>query len=63
MGRLKFQKLFNFDIQALMNAYPLNSVTKEGKPFWAPPKRPPNPIDFNGEFAFKFVEDFAILTA
>ncbi|CAD8208380.1 unnamed protein product [Paramecium pentaurelia] len=63
MGRLKFQKLFNHDIIALMNAYPLNSLTKEGKLFWAPPKRPPKPIEFNSEFAFKFVEDFALLTA
>ncbi|CAD8197777.1 unnamed protein product [Paramecium octaurelia] len=63
MGRLKFQKLFNNDILALMNAYPIDSVTKEGKLFWAPPKRPPKPIEFYGEFAFKFVEDFALLTA
>lgn len=48
MGRLKFQKLFNYDIITLMNAYPLNSLTKEGKLFWAPPKRPPKPIDFIG---------------
>ncbi|CAD8122682.1 unnamed protein product [Paramecium sonneborni] len=63
MGRLKFQKLFNYDIVALMNAYPIDSLTKEGKLFWAPPKRPPKPIDFYGDFAFTFVQDFAILTA
>lgn len=41
---MKFQKLFNTDIEALLKAYPLNAVTKEGKLFWAAPKRPPKPI-------------------
>ncbi|CAK65149.1 unnamed protein product (macronuclear) [Paramecium tetraurelia] len=63
MGRLKFQKLFNQDIITLTSAFPLNSVTEEGQPFWAPPKRSPQPIEFGEKFAFEFVEDFAILTA
>ncbi|CAK63716.1 unnamed protein product (macronuclear) [Paramecium tetraurelia] len=63
LGRQKFQKLFVFDIQALLNAYPLDSVNKEGKLFWSPPKRAPQVIEFQGAFAYKFVEYFAILTA
>ncbi|CAD8210665.1 unnamed protein product [Paramecium octaurelia] len=63
MGRLKFQKLFNQDIISLMNAYPFSSQTTGGQHFWAPPKRFPQPIEFGEEFTFKFVEDFAILTA
>ncbi|CAD8204909.1 unnamed protein product [Paramecium pentaurelia] len=63
LGRQKFQKLFVFDIQALLNAYPLDSLTKEGKLFWSPPKRAPQVIEFKGAFAYKFVEYYAILTA
>jgi len=34
-ARLKFEKYYNYDIQQLMYAYPLDKVTKEGRPFWS----------------------------
>jgi hypothetical protein len=27
--------------------YPLDKQTKEGRPFWSLPKRPPTPIEFD----------------
>lgn len=27
--------------------YPLDKVTKEGRPFWSLPKRPPTPVEFD----------------
>ncbi|CAD8120224.1 unnamed protein product [Paramecium sonneborni] len=63
LGVQKFQKLFILDIQALINTYPLDSLTKEGKLFWSPPKRIPKIIGFNESVALKFVEYYAILTA
>jgi len=34
-ARLKFEKYFNYDIRQLLYAYPLDKVTKEGRPFWS----------------------------
>ena len=42
-ARMRFEKLFNNDIQQLMHVYPLDSKTKDGTPFWPLPKRPPSP--------------------
>ena len=27
--------------------YPLDKITKEGRPFWSLPKRPPHPVEFD----------------
>ncbi len=32
-----------------MHVYPLDKVTKEGRPFWSLPKRPPHPVEFDPE--------------
>ena len=48
-ARLKFNQYFVIDIKQLLHAYPLDHKTKEGKPFWALPKRPPQPLKFNHE--------------
>ncbi|KAI5169352.1 ubiquitin-activating enzyme E1 [Pancytospora epiphaga] len=42
-----FVHLFSTDIQNLLSTFPADSLTKEGFPFWSPPKRPPSPISFN----------------
>ena len=45
--------------------YPLDKKTKEGKPFWASPKRPPHETPFNekNELHVAFIVAFASLTA
>lgn len=42
-----FVNLFSTQIQKLLSTFPADSVTKDGIPFWLPPKRPPTPISFN----------------
>lgn len=42
-----FVQLFSTSIQRLLSTFPADYVTKEGFPFWAPPKRPPSPVSFN----------------
>ena len=46
-ARLKFQKYFVNDIRQLLYTYPLDFKTKEGRPFWSLPKRPPTEILFD----------------
>ncbi|EPS43694.1 hypothetical protein H072_2288 [Dactylellina haptotyla CBS 200.50] len=46
-GRLKFEKLFNNDIQQLLHVFPKDSVTSSGTPFWSGPKRAPDPLVFD----------------
>lgn len=46
-ARIKFQKYFVNDIRQLMYTYPLDAKTKEGRPFWSLPKRPPTEIQFD----------------
>lgn len=36
-----FYQLFRNDILQLLYTYPLDAKTKDGKPFWKLPKRPP----------------------
>ena len=40
-----FYQLFRNDIMQLLYTYPLDAKTKDGKPFWKLPKRPPQPIE------------------
>jgi hypothetical protein len=47
MARARFQKHFVNDIKQLLHVYPLDKMTKEGRPFWSLPKRPPHPIEFD----------------
>jgi hypothetical protein len=47
MARLRFQKHFFNDIKQLLHVYPLEKVTKDDRPFWSLPKRPPRPVDFD----------------
>ncbi|KAI4291892.1 ubiquitin-activating enzyme E1 [Pancytospora philotis] len=42
-----FVNQFSTQIQNLLSTFPADHITKEGVPFWAPPKRPPTPISFN----------------
>lgn len=44
---LLFVKLFHTSIKNLITAFPPDSKTKEGQPFWMPPKRPPTTISFD----------------
>jgi len=46
-ARLHFEKYFNHAILQLLHAYPLDLMTKEGKPFWSLPKRPPTAVVFD----------------
>lgn len=46
-ARLKFEELFNNNIQQLLYNFPRDMITSTGTPFWSGPKRAPNPIKFN----------------
>ncbi|KAK6350328.1 SPS-sensor component ptr3 [Orbilia brochopaga] len=48
-ARLKFEKLFNNDIQQLLHVFPKDSVTSSGTAFWSGPKRAPDPLIFDLE--------------
>jgi hypothetical protein len=64
-ARIRFEKLFNHDILQLLHVYPLDSVTKDGNPFWTLPKKPPQPIAFdkNSELHCTFINSLASLRA
>jgi len=46
-ARLKFEELFNNNIQQLLYNFPKDMITSTGTPFWSGPKRAPAPIKFN----------------
>lgn len=46
-ARFMFEKLFSNEVQQLVYTYPLDTVTKSGALFWAPPKRAPVPVVFD----------------
>jgi len=46
-ARLKFEELFNNNIQQLLYNFPKDMVTSTGTPFWSGPKRAPTPLKFN----------------
>lgn len=49
MARMRFQKHFANDVLQLLHVYPIDKLTKEGRPFWSLPKRPPMKQEFNPE--------------
>lgn len=48
-ARERFNEYFNYNIKQLLYVYPLDTKTKDGKPFWTLPKRPPHDIEFDPE--------------
>nr|AGE95916.1 ubiquitin-activating enzyme e1 [Encephalitozoon cuniculi] len=60
-GILLFVKLFHTSIKNLITAFPPDSKTKEGQPFWMPPKRPPMTVSFdvNNDLHILFVQSAA----
>jgi ubiquitin-activating enzyme E1 len=46
-ARLKFEELFNNNIQQLLYNFPKDMVTSTGAPFWSGPKRAPTPLKLN----------------
>ncbi|KAF9764851.1 Ubiquitin-activating enzyme E1 1 [Nosema granulosis] len=42
-----FVRYFHTSIKQLLTTFPPDSKTKEGQPFWMPPKRAPTPINFD----------------
>lgn len=42
---MEFYQFYRNDIKQLLYTYPLDAKTKDGKPFWKLPKRPPVPIE------------------
>lgn len=49
LGLRIFIKYFHTSIQELLKTFPPDSLTKEGQPFWMPPKRAPVSINFDIE--------------
>lgn len=47
MGRIKFEKFFNHRAKQLLHAFPIDTLMKDGTPFWQSPKRPPTPLEFD----------------
>jgi len=48
-ARVRFEEYFNNNIQQLLFNFPKDAVTSSGVAFWSPPKRAPEPIQFNAE--------------
>lgn len=67
IAREKFNEYFNYNIKQLLYVYPLDTKTKDGKPFWTLPKRPPHAIEFDPEDEIlmhaNFIAAYACLTA
>jgi len=64
IATLKFYELYRNDIKQLLYTYPLDAKTKDGKPFWKLPKRPPTPveeIDPSNELHSTFITSYAVL--
>jgi ribosomal protein L12E/L44/L45/RPP1/RPP2 len=64
-SRIVFQKYFHNKVKQLIYVYPLDHTTKEGKPFWSLPKRPPSALEFDIENKLHvgFVVSYARLMA
>jgi hypothetical protein len=48
----------------LLYTYPLDAITKDGKPFWKLPKRPPTPIEIiipENSLHSTFITSYAVL--
>lgn len=46
-ARLKWETLFNNDIQQLLHCFPPDELTRHGLPFWSGTKRCPHPLTFD----------------
>ncbi|KAK6089881.1 hypothetical protein P3W45_001084 [Vairimorpha bombi] len=49
LGLRMFIKYFHTSIQELIKTFPPDCLTKEGQPFWMPPKRSPEPVNLDIE--------------
>lgn len=65
LARKAFQKYFHDNIKQLLHIYPLDFITKDGKPFWTLPKRPPVPIEFdlNDKLHANYLKSYSRLIA
>ncbi|RUS91761.1 hypothetical protein EGW08_000469 [Elysia chlorotica] len=64
-ARIRFEKYFNHKAKQLLHAFPADKVLEDGALFWASPKRPPTPVEFdpNEEMHLLFVRTTARLYA
>lgn len=64
-ARMRFEKLFNHDMQQLLHVYPLDAKTKDDTLFWALPKRAPTPAIFDKKDLLHctFIQSMACLRA
>ena len=58
-----YTKLFDYDIQYILNKFPQDLINKDGTLYWSGAKRIPHPIKYNinDELCFMFVKNFSIL--
>lgn len=65
MARLDFEEQFSNLLKQLLFNFPADAKTRDGNPFWAPPKRPPIPQTFSedNELHMEFVMSCANLWA
>ncbi|BFY97150.1 hypothetical protein BsWGS_00190 [Bradybaena similaris] len=47
LARLRFEKYFNHKAKDLLYVFPADKRLKDGTLFWASPKRPPRPLEFD----------------
>ena len=64
-ARRMFDAWFQWDIQELLATHPHDALDEDGGPFWAPPRRAPEPIEFDFANAahLLFVQSAAALLA
>jgi len=64
-ARRKFNSFFANKVLELLHAYPVDKMTKEGRPFWSLPKRAPHIIEFDpqNEIHASFIASYACLYA
>ncbi|KAJ3186739.1 SPS-sensor component ptr3 [Gaertneriomyces sp. JEL0708] len=60
-ARIKFEELYANSIKQLLFNFPKDAVTSSGTPFWAPPKRAPEPLVFDPEDSLHL--DFVVTAA
>jgi ubiquitin-activating enzyme E1 len=61
LARLDFEEQFSNMLKQLLFNFPADAKTRDGNPFWAPPKRPPMPQTFSAEDPLHL--DFVISSA
>ena len=64
-ARMEFEKQYHNNIAQLLYAFPKDSKTSSGEPFWSGPKRAPDPLrfDINDATHSTFLEAAALLHA